>query len=129
MADNLKLTCFWPCIFIMISMNMNASDNRQNKTRTITLIIVAAAYALLVTFSASGAVKLYRLKAQMKVMSQKISVLETKNDNLNKIIPLLRDDPDTIKRAIRKRLGKVKRDEIIYSSSKETPDSSDTDSQ
>ncbi len=93
--------------------NMDVSTNKQRKVNSIKLIAVSVVILLLLSFVVSGAVKVYRLKNEMRLMEQRISTLETKNNSLSELILKLRDDSDTIQREIRKRLGRIMPDETI----------------
>ncbi len=65
-------------------------------------------------FGAGGMVGVYRARADVERLQQEIAAAEHDNDALRARIRLLRDEPLTIEREARERLGLVKPGEKVY---------------
>lgn len=81
--------------------------------------VLAISYVL---FTESGLYKLYRLQQEKDRLDQEISSLRENNHRLTEQARLLRDDQETIERAIQEKLRMVQPDDTIFIFENESAD-------
>ena len=96
------------------------SSNKKDflKLFVLTFLIIGLIVSWL-AFGEHGFIHLYRMEKERQAYVKKIQALEEANDELLDQIYRLQNDEDYVERLVRKELGLVKQNEVIYRFSNE----------
>lgn len=81
---------------------------------TAVLIISIAAVAALAVFGRDGASRLLQLQAQRRALDAEVVARLTENRRLQEAIDRLKHEPAHLEAVVRRELGLVRPDEIVY---------------